>query len=170
MKFRPSVPGAASKAVLSAALAIGAVVAATPAAAQVTAEANVARSEGDWGGELALGVPVISDGGFSITPAAGVFFHHRDHPGYVNQDSQCFNKDSGNQVSDGKCDNSGTKIFGKVEAMYRLPMSLGFGVGARLIGDDLRAYGTVAMPILPRIDVKGNFGDHYLAAGLQARF
>jgi len=165
MKFRPAALASAF-----ATLATGAVFAAAPAAAQVTAEANVARAEGDWGGELALGVPVISDGGFSITPAAGVFFHHRDHPGYFNEDSQCFSKSSGDRVSDGKCDNSGTKIFGKVEAMYRLPTSLGFGVGARLIGDDVRAYGTVSMPLLPRIDVKGNFGDHYLAAGLQARF
>ncbi|WP_231636049.1 hypothetical protein [Novosphingobium sp. ST904] len=102
--------------------------AATPAAAKVTAEANVARAEGDWGGELAIGVPVIQDGGFSITPGAGVFFHHRDHPGYFTDDSQCFNRSSGAQVSDGKCDNSGTRFFGKVEAMYRLPMSLGLGV------------------------------------------
>lgn len=162
MKFRPTLALAIA--------AVPAVLFAAPAAAQVTAEANVARAEGDWGGELAVGVPVISDGGFSITPGAGVFFHHRDHPGYVNQDSQCFSKSSGDRVSDGKCDNSGTKIFGKVEAMYRLPTALGFGIGARLIGDDVRAYGTVSMPLLPRIDVKGNFGDHYLAAGLQARF
>ncbi len=166
MKFRP----AAFLSAIATLAATGAALVATPAAAGVTAEANVARSEGDWGGELAVGVPVISDGGFSITPAAGVFFHHRDHPGYFNDDSQCFSRDSGDRVSDGKCDNSGTRFFGKVEAMYRLPMALGFGVGARLIGDDLRAYGTVSMPILPRIDVKGNFGDHYLAAGLQARF
>lgn len=149
--------------------ALPAVIAASPAAAQVTAEADVARAEGDWGGELSAGVPVIEDGGFSITPGAGVFFHHRDHPGYDKVDGQCFNQ-SGDQVSDGKCDNSGTKIFGKVEATYRLPMSLALGVGARFISGDLRAYGTVSMPVLPHIDVKGNFGDHYLAAGLQARF
>ncbi|MBO9723004.1 MAG: hypothetical protein J7530_01380 [Novosphingobium sp.] len=164
MKFRPST------ALVLVAVPAALCAAAAPAAAQVTAEANVARAEGDWGGELAVGVPVISDGGFSITPGAGVFFHHRDHPGYFNQDSQCFSKSSGDRVSDGKCDNSGTKFFGKVEAMYRLPTALGFGIGARLIGGDVRAYGTVSMPLLPRIDVKGNFGDHYLAAGLQARF
>lgn len=154
---------------LAAFAALPVVVAASPAAAQVVAEANVARAEGDWGGELALGVPVISDGGFSITPAAGAFFHHRDHPGYDEVGGQCLNQ-QGSPVSDGNCDNSGTKIFGKVEATYRLPTSLAFGIGARFISGDLRAYGTVAMPLLPRIDLKGNLGDHYLAAGIQARF
>lgn len=144
---------------------------ASPAmAATVTAEANVARSEGDWGGELAVGVPVIQDGGFSITPGVGAFFHKRDHDAYYHEDSQCFRKSNDEQVSDGKCDDSGTKIFGKVEATYQLPMSFSFGVGARLIGDDLRAYGTVAMPLAPFIDVKGNLGDHYVAAGVQAKF
>ncbi|WP_232491584.1 hypothetical protein [Novosphingobium kaempferiae] len=147
------------------------VIAATPAtAATVTAEANVARSEGSWGGELAVGVPIIQDGGFSITPAAGVFFHKRDHDGYYEDNSQCFRRSDDEQVGDGKCDDSGTKIFGKVEAMYKLPMSLAFGLGARFIGNDLRAYGTAAMPLAPFVDAKVNVGDHYLAAGFQAKF
>ncbi|HUD30241.1 MAG TPA: hypothetical protein VMQ93_15335 [Novosphingobium sp.] len=159
------------KRLLAASMGVVALAVAVPAtAATVTAEANVARSEGDWGGELAVGVPVIQDGGFAITPAVGAFFHKRDHDGYYDDNSQCFRKSDDEQVSDGKCDDSGTKIFGKVEATYKLPMSLAFGVGARFIGDDLRAYGTVAMPLAPFIDVKGNIGDHYLAAGLQAKF
>ncbi|WP_404479873.1 hypothetical protein [Novosphingobium sp. BL-52-GroH] len=149
---------------------VSALTATAPAAAKVTAEANVARAEGDWGGELAVGVPVIEDGGFSITPSVGAFFHKRDHDGYYKDSSQCFRSSDDEQVSDGKCDNSGTKIFGKVEAMYRLPMAFSLGVGARLIGDDLRAYGTAAMPLAPFIDGKVNVGDHYLAAGVQARF
>jgi hypothetical protein len=149
----------------------GATAAASPVMANtVTAEANIARAEGDWGGELAVGVPVVQDGGFSITPAVGLFFHDRDHPAYYHDDGSCFAKSSGNEVSGGKCDDSGTKIFAKVEATYRLPMALAVGVGARLIGDNVRPYGTVSMPLLPRIDVKGNLGDHYVAAGLQARF
>jgi hypothetical protein len=149
----------------------GVLAVASPAAAKVlTAEANVARSEGDWGGELAVGVPVIEDGGFSITPGVGAFFHKRDHDGFYKDDSQCLRRSDDAQVSDGRCDNSGTKLFAKAEAIYRLPMSFAFGIGARLIGDDLRAYGTVAMPLAPFIDVKGNIGDHYLAAGVQARF
>ena len=159
MKFRP---------VALAALPLFA--AAAPAAAQVTAGASVARAEGDWGGELSAGVPVIQDGGFKLTPGGGVFFHHRGHPGYENVDSQCFNLTSGDQVSDGKCDNSGTKVFGKVEATYSLPASLTFGAGVRFISGDLRAYGTVSMPVFPRFDVKANLGDHYLAAGIQAHF
>ncbi|WP_395393456.1 hypothetical protein WBP07_00545 [Novosphingobium sp. BL-8A] len=155
-----------------AALAVlaGAAASAPAMASVVTAEANVARSEGDWGGELAVGVPVIQDGGFAITPGVGLFFHDRDHPGYYHDNGDCFSKQSGNQVSGGKCDDSGTKIFAKVEATYRLPMALAVGVGARLTGDNLRPYGTVSMPVFPHIDVKGNLGDHYVAAGLQARF
>ena len=147
-----------------------ATVAATPAAATITADANVARSEGSWGGELAVGMPVIEDGGFAITPGVGVFFHKRDHDGYFEDDSQCFRRSDGERVGDGHCDDSGTKIFGKVEATYRLPMALAFGVGARFIGNDLRAYGTAAMPLVPFIDGKINIGDNYLAAGVQARF
>ena len=159
------------KRLFTASLGVFALAGTSPAmAATVTAEANVARSEGDWGGELALGAPIIEDGGFSITPAVGAFFHKRDHDGYDHRDSQCIRESDGEQVSDGKCDNSGTKIFGKVEAMYKLPMSLSFGLGARFIGNDLRGYGTVAMPLAPFIDVKGNIGDHYVAAGVQAKF
>lgn len=143
---------------------------AAPAFAKITAEANAARSEGSWGGELAVGVPVIEDGGFSITPAAGVFFHKRDHDGFYENDSQCFRRADDARVKDSRCDDSGTKFFGKVEATYRLPMALSVGVGARLIGNDLRAYGTAAMPLAPFIDGKVNVGDHYLAAGVQARF
>ncbi|EIZ80954.1 hypothetical protein WSK_0346 [Novosphingobium sp. Rr 2-17] len=146
-------------------------VAATPAAAStVTAEANVARGEGDWGGELAVGVPLVQDGGFALTPGAGVFFHNRDHDGYDSEGSQCVRRSDGADVSDGKCDGSGTKLFARVEATYRLPTSLAFGVGARYISGDLRAYGTVAMPLAPHFDVKANLGDHYLSAGIQARF
>ncbi|AOR78084.1 MULTISPECIES: hypothetical protein [Sphingomonadaceae] len=139
-------------------------------AATVTAEANVARSEGSWGGELAVGVPVIQDGGFAITPAVGAFFHKRDHDGYYEDNSQCFRRSNDEQVGDGHCDNSGTKIFGKVEATYTLPMSFTLGLGARFIGNDLRAYGTAAMPLAPFLSGKVNVGDHYVAAGVQAKF
>lgn len=164
MKIRLSAPMAFCASICALAVA-------TPAtAARVTAEANVARSEGDWGGEIAVGVPLIQDGGFSLTPGAGVFFHNRDHDGYFKDGDQCVRSSNNESVSNGKCDNSGTKFFAKVEAMYRLPASIALGAGARLIGDDLRAYGTVAMPLAPFIDAKANVGDRYLAAGVQARF
>jgi hypothetical protein len=158
----------ASAAIAAAGLSIFAL--ATPAlAANVVAEADVARAEGDWGGELAAGVPVIEDGGFSITPGVGAFFHKRDHDGFYKDSSDCFRSSNDEQVSDGKCDNSGTKVFAKVEATYRLPL-FAVGLGARFIGGDLRAYGTAAMPLMPFLDGKVNVGDHYLAAGVQARF
>ena len=40
------------------------------------------------------------------------------------------------------------------------------GAGVR-IGDDVRPYGTVALPLLPTISVKGNAGPHYYALGLR---
>lgn len=145
--------------------------AAAPAFADtVTAEANVARSEGNWGGELAVGMPVLSSGGFSITPSVGGFFHHRGHDGYSKDDGDCYRDSDGSQVGGGHCDSSGFKVFAKAEGIYRLPTGLGFGVGARFMSGDLRPYGTVMAPLLPHLAIKGDLGDHYLAAGLQARF
>jgi len=163
MKYRLAAP-------LGICMGLCALAAASPAAAKVVAEADVARAEGDWGGEVSVGVPVISDGGFSITPSVGAFFHKRDHDGFYEDDGQCLRRSDDAEVSGGRCDDSGTKIFAKAEAVYRLPMSFALGVGARLIGDDLRAYGTASMPLAPFIDGKVNIGDHYLAAGVQARF
>ncbi|MFC3213667.1 hypothetical protein [Novosphingobium panipatense] len=102
-----------------------ATVAATPAAATITADANVARSEGSWGGELAVGMPVIEDGGFAITPGVGVFFHKRDHDGYFEDDSQCFRRSDGERVGDGHCDDrerrSSARWRRPIACRWRLP-------------------------------------------------
>lgn len=148
----------------------GAATLATPALAKVDAEANVARSHGQWGGELGVGMPVIQDGGLSVTPLVGLFVYDRDHPNYYKNDGTCFARSDNDSVGDSHCDGTGTKIYAKVEAMYHLPASVGLGVGARWMGSHVRAYGTVSMPVLPRIEVKGNLGDHYLAAGVTAHF
>ncbi len=134
----------------SAAAALAMAVAA-PASAQIAVEANGARSEGQWGGEFGVGYTILSAGGFSVTPGAGIFIYDDEDDGYDN--------------------GTGTKIYGRLEAAYTLPVSgLSVGAGARLIGDDVRPYATASTPLLPFVRLKGNLGPKYLAAGLAARF
>jgi hypothetical protein len=82
----------------------------------------------------------LSFQGFSLTPGAGVF------------------------IRDG-----GTKLYGRVEAAYTLPAAMTIGLGVR-VADEARVYGTVALPILPKVAIKGNLGDHYAAIGLKVGF
>ncbi|MCJ2182635.1 autotransporter outer membrane beta-barrel domain-containing protein [Novosphingobium sp. 1949] len=150
-------------------LAAGLVALASPAAAQVTAEANVAKWQGQWGGEVGVGYPILQDGGFSVTPSVGAFVYDRDHPRYAEDGGVCYRRADDVAVKDSHCDGTGLKAYGRIEAMYSLPM-VSLGVGARYMGDSVRAYGTAAMPVMPRIDAKVNVGDGYLSAGLLARF
>lgn len=115
--------------------------ASSPAQAEgVGVEANYARANGQWGAELGGGY-ALGIGGFSLTPGAGV--HIRD---------------------------GGTSFYGRVEATYSLPASLTFGAGVRISGDDPRPYATVAMPLLPKVQVKGNLGPKYAAVGLRVGY
>ncbi|HEY1124264.1 MAG TPA: hypothetical protein VGE65_01415 [Sphingobium sp.] len=82
----------------------------------------------------------LSFEGFSLTPGAGLFIRDGD-----------------------------TKVYGRVEAAYTLPAALTIGVGVR-VEDDTRVYGTVAIPVLPKVAIKGNLGDHYAAIGLKVGF
>lgn len=119
------------------ALALGSIVAVAPAQAD------------GLGGELNYahsegrdGVEVgggyaLSFQGFSLTPGAGVFIGHGD-----------------------------SKIYGRVEAAYTLPASLTVGVGVR-IENEARPYGTVSIPVLPKVAIKGNLGAHYGAIGIK---
>jgi len=100
-------------------------------------EANYARANGRWGTELGAGY-AMDLAGFSLTPAAGVY------------------------VRDG-----GTRLYGRVEATYSVPASLTLGAGVRISGDSPRPYATVAMPLLPKFQVKGNIGPKYVAVGLR---
>ncbi|MCW2382972.1 hypothetical protein M2338_002537 [Sphingobium sp. B2D3B] len=110
---------------------------AVPAQAEgLGAEGNYARANGRWGAELGAGY-AVDFAGFSLTPGAGVY------------------------LRDG-----GTAAYGRVEAAYQIPMSLRIGIGARISGEEPRVYGTVAMPVLPRVAVKGNVGDRYVSVGL----
>lgn len=100
------------------------------------AEANYGRANGHWGTEIGAGY-ALNVAGFSLTPGAGVY------------------------LRDGA-----TKLYGRVEATYSLPTFATIGAGVRFSGDNARPYATIAMPILPRLRVKGNVGPKYYTAGL----
>lgn len=110
--------------------------AASAAQAGIGAEGMGARADGHWGGELGAGYS-WGLAGFSITPGAGVLVAH-DH----------------------------TRLYGRVEAAYKIPAFAKIGAGVRISGDHTRPYGTVAMPLLPMVDIKGNAGPKYYAIGL----
>jgi len=148
---------------------------AAPAAAQVVLEANAARSEGQWGAELGAGFSVISIGGFRITPGAGVFLSDGHDNRYVLDNAatppECRKVDGGKVVSDKRCESDSTRFYGRVEATFTLPVAgISVGTGARLMSSKLRPYGTLAVPLVPLVNVKANAGPKYLAAGVQARF
>ncbi len=100
------------------------------------AEANYGRANGHWGTEIGAGY-ALDVAGFSLTPGAGVY------------------------LRDGA-----TKLYGRVEATYSLPAFATIGAGVRFSGDNARPYATIAMPILPKLRVKGNVGPKYYTAGL----
>lgn len=100
-------------------------------------EANYGRANGHWGAELGAGY-ALDLAGFSLTPGAGVY------------------------IRDG-----GTRLYGRIEATYSVPASLTFGAGVRISGDSPRPYATVALPLLPKVQVKGNAGPKYVAVGMK---
>ena len=109
---------------------------ATAASAGLGAEANGARADGQWGGELGGGYS-FGLAGFSITPGAGVLVSHGD-----------------------------AHAYGRIEAAYSVPAFAKVGIGARISGDHTRPYGTIAMPLAPMLALKGNAGPKYYAVGL----
>ncbi|HEU4961811.1 MAG TPA: hypothetical protein VFT56_15580 [Sphingomonas sp.] len=119
--------------------ALGAIAAlglATPASAQVGAEANIAHADGRGAGEFGVGY-AFGLAGFSLTPGIGL------------------------QVADHR-----THLYGRLEAAYQIPLSVKVGAGLRITGDHARPYGTIAYPLLPKLKVKGNLGPKYYAVGL----
>ncbi len=100
------------------------------------AEVNYGRANGRWGTEIGAGY-ALDMAGFSLTPGAGVY------------------------LRDGA-----TKLYGRVEAAYTLPAAARIGAGVRFSGDKARPYATIAMPIVPKLRVKGNVGPKYYTAGL----
>jgi len=99
-------------------------------------EANYGRANGHWGTELGAGY-ALGISGFSLTPGAGLYLRDDD-----------------------------TAVYGRVELAYQLPASMRIGAGVRISGEDPRVYATVAMPLLPKVALKGNAGPKYVAVGL----
>jgi len=163
------------KKILAAALAVVAVGAAPSALANgLIVEANGARANSEWGGELGLGYD-LSISGFTLRPIAGAFIYRGDNDRYEedtfsNGQTRCRDSRNGQFASDSKCDNAAVKAYGKIEATYTLLGGIEFGGGARFSGEKVRPYGTISAPLAPRIRIKGNVGDHYYAAGLRAAF
>jgi hypothetical protein len=110
-----------------------------PATAQaegIGAEINYGRADGHWGTEIGGGY-AFGLAGFSLTPGGGIYLRDGD-----------------------------TKLYGRVEAAYTIPLSATIGAGVRVSGDNTRPYATLAMPILPKLRAKANAGPKYYAVGL----
>jgi len=160
-----------TKVALAAAMAAGG---AGAAPAQIVIEANGARADGRWGAELGVGYRIAA-GGFAITPAAGGFLLRGDDDRYYrdefsNGQSRCRDSETGQFAEDYKCLNIAVRAYGRVEATYRLPTSrIELGGGVR-VSDEIRPYGTIALPLGKSGQIKANAGPHYLAAGLRLGF
>ena len=99
-------------------------------------EGGYGRADGHWGTELGGGY-ALTMAGFSLTPGGGLY------------------------LRDGA-----TKLYGRIEAAYSIPLSATIGIGARFSGDNTRPYATVAMPLIPKLRAKANVGPKYYALGL----
>src|SRR5690606_30472225 len=132
---------------LAIAAAAAVLLTAAPAAAQVALEANVAKSEGDWGAELGAGVSVISVGGVRITPGGGVVLADRDDDRYFLDSSAtpagCRDTETGNIVSDKRCDPDSTRLYPRAEATFDVPLAgISARTGAPVMSGNWHAYGT----------------------------
>jgi hypothetical protein len=103
-------------------------------------EADYGRADGRWGTEIGAGY-ALDVAGFSLTPGAGVF------------------------LRDG-----GTRLYARAEAAYTIPASLTLGIGVRASSAHTRPYATLAMPLLPKLRIKGNLAPKYYTAGLTLGF
>lgn len=121
---------------ISLAAALAAFLPAAAHAEGLGAEGNYGRADGHWGAEIGAGY-ALEMAGFSLTPGAGLYIRDGD-----------------------------TKLYGRVEAAYTIPLSATIGAGVRFSGDNTRPYATIAMPLLPKLRVKANVGPKYYAVGL----
>src|SRR5690606_37471459 len=160
---------------LAIAAAAAVLLTAAPAAAQVALEANVAKSEGDWGAELGAGMSVISYAVFRLKQKSGVFLADRDDDRYFLDSSAtpagCRDTVPGTIFSHKRCDPDPPRLSARAAATFDVPLAgISVGTGARFMSGNLRPYGTISAAVLPLVNVKANAGPKYVAAGLQARF
>lgn len=146
---------------------------AQPALAGVALEANGARADGRWGGELGIGYSLGLDG-FSFTPIVGGFVYQGDNDRFYMDDNggnpRCRDSLNGQYAADSECDNTVVRAYGKVEATYSISLGPELGGGVRVSKGNMAPYGTLAFPLAPMVKLKGNVGDGYYALGLRARF
>jgi hypothetical protein len=158
-----------------AAIAVAAATACVPASANgIMLEANGARANSRWGGELGVGYSITASG-FSLRPIIGAFLYKGDNDRYYEQtfsngQTRCRDGQTGQFASDSECNNVAVKAYAKIEATYTIPLVAEVGGGARFSGDKVRPYGTVAVPLAPKIKLKGNAGPKYYALGFAAAF
>jgi hypothetical protein len=142
------------------------------AAGSIVAEANGARAEERWGGELGVGYS-IGIAGFHLTGMGGAFIYKGDNDRYYEDanggNERCRDSSNGQYTKDSKCSNVAAKAYGRIEATYTIPLIATIGAGAR-ISSKVRPYGTVAVPLAPLFSLKANGGPHYAAVGLQVGF
>lgn len=143
---------------------------AMPAHAQIVLEANGARADERWGGELGIGYDLALLPGLKVNPAVGALIYTQDNGRYYLDDNggseACRDNTNGRYVDKERCSNTRARAYGRVEATYSVPLIATLGIGAR-ISDEIVPYGTIAFPIAPRIQLKGNVGYGYYAAGLR---
>lgn len=126
-----------------------------------------ARSYSQWGGELSAGYRVRFSV-LDVTPFAGSFISPKYHGYGEKLDSQgfqhCFGPDD-TIVNEHRC-RAKTRGFAGIEAGVSIPAAVRIAVGARYIGSQVKPYGSVTLPLIPKLAVKLNGGRHYAAAGL----
>lgn len=152
---------------LAAALAASASAA---SANSIQINAGAAHSYGRWGAEISAGYR-FQFAIFDVTPLAGSFLSSRNGYGErldTGGFPHCF-ATGGGIVSDQHC-RSKTQGFGAIEAGVSIPLAARIAVGGRYIGHEIRPYGSVAVPLFPKIGIKVNGGQHYVAAGLNLSF
>ncbi len=149
--------------------------AASPALADgVMLEANGARAQERWGGELGLGY-TFDIGRFSLRPIGGAFIYSDENGRYRretfnNGSTICRDRETGAFADKERCNNAAVDWYGKAELTYTIPQGMEFGGGARFSDDKVRGYGTVAFAIGRDLRLKGNIGNRYYALGLKAQF
>lgn len=125
-----------TRSIIAGVIALASLFSAAAHAEGLGAEANYGRADGHWGSELGAGY-AIGFGAFRLTGGGGVFLRDGDQ-----------------------------RLYGRVEGSFALPMTARVGLGARLSSGDVDPYATIAMPLLPKLAVKGNAGPGYYAVGL----
>lgn len=136
----------------------------------VQLNAAAARSYGRWGAEISAGYR-FQFAIFDVTPLAGSFLSSRNGYGERLDTSgfpHCF-ASGGGIVSEQHC-RSKAQGFGAIEAGVSIPLAARIAVGSRYIGSQIRPYGSIAVPFFPKIGIKVNGGQHYVAAGLNLSF